>query len=85
MSGFIVRHGDRYFINNDRGELMIAKLTPAGYEEVSRTQLIKPTTPPENRRELVNVNWLHPAYANQHLITRNDEEIISFSLAAQDR
>jgi outer membrane protein assembly factor BamB len=85
VSGFIVRHGDRYFINNDRGELMIAKLTPAGYEEVSRTQLIKPTTPPENRRELVNVNWVHPAYANQHLITRNDEEIISFSLAAQDR
>ena len=25
-SGFIVRHGDRYFINNDRGELIIAKL-----------------------------------------------------------
>ena len=24
-SGFIVRHGDRYFINNDRGELIIAK------------------------------------------------------------
>ena len=27
-SGFIVRHGDRYFINNDRGELIIASLSP---------------------------------------------------------
>jgi outer membrane protein assembly factor BamB len=85
VSGFIVRHGDRYFINNDRGELIIAKLTPAGYEEISRTQLIKPTTPPENRRELVHVNWVHPAYANKHLITRNDEEIISVSLSAADK
>ena len=42
-SGFIVRQADRYFINNDRGELIIARLSPAGYEEISRTHLIKPT------------------------------------------
>jgi outer membrane protein assembly factor BamB len=82
VSGFIVRHGTRYFINNDRGELMIAKLSPAGYQEISRTQMIKPTTPPENRRERTYVNWVHPAYANKHLYTRNDEEIICYSLAA---
>jgi outer membrane protein assembly factor BamB len=82
VSGFIVRHGDRYFMNNDRGELVIARLNPEGYQEISRTNLIKPTTPPENRRELTNVNWVHPAYANKHLYTRNDEEIIAVSLAA---
>lgn len=80
-SGFIVRHGDRYFINNDRGELIIAKLSPQGYHEISRAQLIKPTSNPGNRRELGVVNWTHPAYANRHVITRNDEEIISVSLA----
>jgi len=79
-SGFIVRHGDRYFINNDRGELIIAKLSEKGYQEISRTQLIKPTSNPGNRRELGVVNWTHPAYANRHVITRNDEEIISGSL-----
>jgi outer membrane protein assembly factor BamB len=79
-SGFIVRHGDRYFINNDRGELIIAKLSPKGYQEISRTQLIKPTSNPGNRRELGLVNWSHPAYANRHIIARNDEEIISISL-----
>lgn len=87
-SGFIVRHGasgasgegGRYFINNDRGELIIANLSAKGYQEISRTQLIKPTTNPGNRRALGVVNWSHPAYANRHVIARNDEEIISVSL-----
>src|SRR5262245_58840319 len=79
--GFIVRgYGDRFLINNDRGELIIAKLSPQGYQEISRTQLIKPTSNPGNRRELGSVNWSHPAYANRHIIARNDEEIISVSL-----
>lgn len=80
-AGFIVRHGDRYFINNDRGDLIIAKLSPAGYQEISRTKLIKPTTPVGTRREFSAVNWCHPAYANKHIYIRNDEEIISASLA----
>jgi len=79
-SGFIVRHGAHYFINNDRGELIIATLSPQGYREVSRTHLIKPTSNSGNRRELGAVNWSHPAYANRHIIARNDEEIISISL-----
>ena len=83
-SGLIVRHGDRLFINNDRGELVVVKPGPTGYEEISRTHLIKPTSPPGNRRELVNVNWSHPAYANRHVYARNDEEIISASLAAAE-
>jgi len=82
-SGFIVRHGDRYFINNDRGELIIAKLSPQGFQEISRTSLIKPTSNSGNRRELGAVNWSHPAYANRHILARNDEEIISVPLEKQ--
>jgi outer membrane protein assembly factor BamB len=81
-SAFMVTHEDRVFINNDRGDLIIAKLSPEGYEEISRTSLLKPTSRPGNRRELTYVNWSHPAYANKHIIARNDEEIISASLAA---
>ena len=83
-SGFMVRNGDRVLINNDRGELIIARLSPEGYDEVSRTTLIAPTSPPGNRRELVYVNWVHPAYANKHIYTRNDEEIIAVSMDADD-
>jgi outer membrane protein assembly factor BamB len=79
-SGFMVRNGDRYFINTDRGDLVIASLSPQGYREISRTHLIKPTSNPGNRRERGAVNWTHPAYANRSVITRNDEEILSISL-----
>ena len=80
-SGQIVRHGDRYFINNDRGDLIIARLSPRGFEEISRTPLIKPTSNPGNRRALETVNWSHPAYANRRIYARNDEEIVCASLA----
>ena len=79
-SGQIVRHEDRYFINNDRGELVIARFTPAGYEELDRATIMEPTNPLRRRREFGAVHWTHPAYANRHMIIRNDEEIVRFSL-----
>lgn len=84
-SGLIVTHGDNLFINNDRGELIIVHPSPNGYEEVSRTGLLKPTSSSGNRRELGAVNWSYPAYANRHIYARNDEEIIAASLAADGR
>jgi len=83
-SALMVRNGDRFFINNDRGELVIARLAPDGYHEISRTTLVKPTSRASNRRELGAVNWTPPAYANRHLYTRNDEEIVAFTLSAAD-
>jgi len=79
---FLVRNGNRFFINNDRGELIIAKLSPRGYEEVSRAELIEPTnrSTMNIRRERGAVNWTHPAYANGHIIQRNDKEIVRASL-----
>lgn len=81
-TAFIVKNGDRYFINNDRGELIIADLSPEGYEEISRTQLLKADNPnfAGGRRELGMVNWVHPAYANGHIVHRNDREIIRVKL-----
>ena len=83
-SAFIVAHEDRFFINNDRGELIIAKFSPAGYEEIGRTPLIAPTSNSSNRRRLGGVNWVAAAYANRHVLARNDEEVLSASLAAAD-
>ena len=83
----MVRHGDRYFVNNDEGFLILARFTPQGYEELDRTGLIEPTTESGwGPRKQWNraVNWTHPAYANRHIITRNDHEIIRASLAADD-
>jgi outer membrane protein assembly factor BamB len=80
-TAFIVRNGDRYLINTETGDLVIARLSPAGYEEISRTHLVDPTHPNARRQDLGPVHWSHPAYANKHVIVRNDKEILRASLA----
>jgi outer membrane protein assembly factor BamB len=84
-AGFIVRNSDRYFINTDAGDLVIAQVSPEGYQEIDRTLLIKPTSNSGNRRKAGAVNWSHPAYANRHIVARNDEEIIRASLANETK
>ena len=79
VSAFIIRNGDRYILHNDRGEMIFAHLDPTGYEEISRTKLIKPTAKAGARREFGAVNWVHPAFANRHVIVRNDEEVLRYS------
>ena len=80
-TAFFVRNGDRYFINNDRGELIIGRFSPEGFHEISRTHLLEPTHPTPRRRELGAVLWSYPAYANKHIFMRNGKEIIRASLA----
>jgi outer membrane protein assembly factor BamB len=83
-TAWMVRNQDRTLILNDRGELVLAKLAPSGYVEIGRTKVIKPTSPPGARRELGAVIWSHPAFANRHMIIRNDEEVIRVSLDQSD-
>jgi len=82
-AGLIVRNGDRYLVNTDRGDLVLARFTPKGYEEIDRTFLIEPTSTGGGRRERGAVNWSHPAYANGHVVARNDREIVRASLLPQ--
>lgn len=79
-TAFIIRNHDRYLFYNDRGELILAELSPAGYREISRTRLIEPTSTGGGRRELGAVNWVHPAFANGHVFIRNDRELLRLSL-----
>jgi outer membrane protein assembly factor BamB len=74
----LTANGDRGFLYTDRGELILAKLTVQGYQEVSRVQLLKPLNPFSGR----NVTWSPPAYANRQIFARNERELICASLAA---
>ena len=76
--------GDVVRIFNDRGELILAKLSPDGYSELGRTKAIEPTSAPGGRRELGAVVWSHPAFANRHMVARNDRELVRLSLDADD-
>ena len=88
-TAFLVRHEDRWFVNNDEGFLILAQFTPEGYVELGRTRLIEPTASsgtrtPHGRIAARLVNWSHPAYANGHVVHRNDREIVRASLRAAD-
>jgi outer membrane protein assembly factor BamB len=76
-----VQNGDRTWMFNERGQLIIARLSPKGYEELSRAQLLQPTRGQLNERG--GVCWSHPAYANRHVFARNDQELVCASLAAR--
>ena len=55
-------NGDRFFLFNEQGDLIIAKLTPKGYEEIDRANLIEPTNTMAAGRPVV---WIHPAFADE--------------------
>jgi outer membrane protein assembly factor BamB len=83
-NAFLTPQDGRYFLFNEKGDLIIAKLTPEGYDEVSRAHVIEPTnTMVGGQRNGKMVVWAHPAYANKCVYVRNDKEIISLSLAAE--
>ncbi len=73
--------GDRVWIFNEHGELIIAQLTGQGYNEISRGKLVAPTQPglPSRRG---GVTWAHPAFAHRHVLARNDERLVCADLTA---
>jgi outer membrane protein assembly factor BamB len=77
----MVQNGDKTWIFNERGELIIGKLSPKGFEEISRAKLIKPTRGQLNQRG--GVCWSHPAFAGRHVFARNDVELVCASLATE--
>jgi len=79
-NAFLIPHGDRFFLFNEKGELILARLTPKGYEEICRTKVIEPTGTAMGRE----VVWVHPAFAHRCMFVRNDKEIICVSLRAED-
>ena len=78
-NAFIIPHGDgeRVFLFNESGELIICKLTPKGYEEIDRAKLLEPTNRYAAGRTVV---WSHPAFADKTVFARNDKEIVAVSL-----
>jgi outer membrane protein assembly factor BamB len=76
----MVQNQDKTWMFNEKGELIICKLSPKGFHEISRTKLIKPTTGQLNR----GVCWSHPAFAYRHVYIRNDEELVCADLSAKE-
>lgn len=75
-----VRHEDHVWMFNERGELILAELSPDGFRELDRAALITPTRGQLNRRG--GVCWSHPAFAYGHVFARNDNELLCADLRA---
>jgi outer membrane protein assembly factor BamB len=60
----LVWAGEKALIFNEKGELILAKLTPDRYEEIGKVSVIKDGT------------WANPAFAKKCIFARNDKEIV---------
>jgi len=58
---------DRAIILNSEGDLILARLTPSGYHEQSRTNII-------------GFTWAHPAFAGSRAYARSDTELVCVPL-----
>ena len=81
-TAFLVRQGDalgdgRTWLFSETGDLILARLTPAAYEELGRAHLVAPTSECFGRE----VVWSHPAFAGRCIFVRNDRELVCVSLA----
>ena len=79
-TGFLIARGDaggRFYLFNEKGDLIEADLSPQGYKEVGRAHLIDATNT-DARRAVV---WSYPSFANRCVFVRNDKELACFSLA----
>ena len=84
-NAFLVQQGERVFAFNEKGDLVIAKLSPKGYEEIDRTHILDATGQLAGGGKFGparNVVWSHPAFAYKTIFARNDKEIVAVSLSA---
>jgi outer membrane protein assembly factor BamB len=68
---------DKALLFTDEGNIILARLSPAGYHEIGRARVIEPTSPFSGFKA-----WSPPAFANGCMFVRNDKEIVCISLRA---
>src|SRR5262249_1262990 len=71
-------HGDFVFLYTDKGELIRAKLTPEGYQEMGRARVLEPVYPFAGRK----VAWSAPGYGKRQIFGRNEKELVCTPLDA---
>ncbi|RMF42996.1 MAG: pyrrolo-quinoline quinone [Planctomycetota bacterium] len=77
-TAFVVPHEEKYFVFTETGDLVVAALSPEGFQTRGRMHVLEPTAECFGRK----VVWSHPAFANRCLFARNDREIVCVSLQA---
>lgn len=80
-TAFLTKHKESglHFLYTETGDLVIGKLSPEGYSEKARANILKPTNEAFGRP----VVWAAPAFAMKSAFLRNDKELVRVNLAAE--
>ncbi|MEZ6138509.1 MAG: PQQ-binding-like beta-propeller repeat protein [Pirellulaceae bacterium] len=77
-TAFIVQNDAYFYLFAETGELVIAKLSRDGYQELDRAKILEPTNNAFGRP----VAWCAPAFANGRMYVRTDQECLCVELTA---
>lgn len=73
-----VEQGDKTWAFNELGELVLGTISPEGFTDLGRVQLVKPVRVSPNPRG--GVNWAFPAFAGRKIYARSDAKLVCFEL-----
>jgi len=74
----LVTQGDKTWAFNELGQLILTKLTPGGYTDLGRVELVKPFKVSPNPRD--GVNWAHPAFTGRRIYARSDAMVVCYEV-----
>ncbi|HZN68790.1 MAG TPA: PQQ-binding-like beta-propeller repeat protein [Tepidisphaeraceae bacterium] len=77
----LVWNGDSVLAFTDQGDLVRARMSSKGYEELGRAHLLDGTYSFNGSKRA----WAMPAFANRHVFARNDRELVCADLTAATR
>ena len=80
-TAFLTEHKESglFYLYTETGDLVIAGLSPEGYSEKARANILEPTNEAFGR----SVVWAAPAFAMKSAFLRNDKELVRVKLAAE--
>ena len=78
---YLTRHAPsgNFWLVNEAGDLILAKLSKEGYQELGRQHVLEPTNEAFGRP----VVWSGPAFAEKSVFMRNDKELVRVDLSAK--
>ena len=73
-----VTQNEKIWAFNEKGELVLGTLSPEGFSDLGRVELVKPVRVSPNPRG--GINWAHPAFAGRKIYARSDALLVCWEL-----
>jgi len=74
----LIQQGNKIWAFNELGELILGRISPEGFTDLGRVELLKPVPVSPNPRG--GVNWSHPAFSGRRIYARSDAKLVCFEL-----